>query len=154
MSIAAFGLGKLLWTNYLPGLWNAGMSGRQAMEWLRGQGFQFRTQTFYNYWREVAGYEKGKYWASRQPEDRPPAPNYIIETNRYITWEYTYAFTVRVTDLETGKTEISRRLRGMNELVTISEARAALEEAMRDMEKKYKLKIEVLGFAGAYHRAL
>ena len=90
------------WRPFLAGFVVQGYSGAKALATLRESGPVARTKTFYDAWRQEVGYEKGTWLASQQPLDKKlPESSYILSES-HISHPYTYKFTVREYDPDTG----------------------------------------------------
>jgi len=131
-----------------------GLSGRAAMSMLRETGFSFTDRTFWNEWRADVGYEKGTWLAARQREDAPPPASLVQRKGNYPWMGYTYRYTVRVWDQETLTSRLETRQVGIEQRLTIAEARAVLQERIGRSEDRSGGVTEVLLFSGAMRGAL
>jgi len=139
-----------LWKTYAQSLAARGYSGRAAIAELRGLGFSFGNEAFRDYYRTEVGYQKGEYYASRQPEDRAPSTSYIELSDRYISYAYTYRFTVYVWDADKREMVPQYRNIGLDSKVTIAEARQALETAIQESDTRSGGVVRIGAFSGSF----
>jgi hypothetical protein len=133
-------------------LFEEGLSGNQALARLKELNISPRRQTFFNEWRSVVGYEKGYARSVLQPESKPPAEDLIVPSERYVHSPYTYRFRAMLYDPRTGEYSSGFLHLASDELLTIAEARAQLEEAAAT-RKGFKCEsAEVEEFVGIYRR--
>ncbi len=143
-------LGGMSFTPFAARLAANGYSGRAAMSELRSLGFTFSDRSFWSSWRESVGYEKGSWQASQQPGDRVPTEAFFTRSSHYWGAEYTYRYTVRVYNAETGEITIEARNLSLDRKVTIDEGRSILQNMIEASDSKSGGVTEVLSFSGAF----
>jgi len=137
--------------SYVPVLVRQGFSGRAAAALLRQHGFHFANERFWEVWRSEAGYEKGKWRATRQPEDIIPPEDLFQPSERYVVSRYTYRFLAIKRDPDTGELREGAVHLGTDEKITIRQAREILESAIEERPQDYREVVEVGAFGGAFY---
>ena len=124
---------------------------RGAIKLLRAEGFTFSNEVFRGEWRSIAGYAKGEWRASLQPEDKPPRSDLIQPTERFVLSPFTYVFRSRYVDEKTGKSEEGYLRLGVDEKVTIGEARSILDSRLAEYPSDYPTGVTLAAFSGAFY---
>lgn len=132
---------------------NEGLSGNATLNLLREQGYSIRTQTFYDQWRGAAGYAKGEWLASRQPEDRVPRDRFFSPGSPNQYEKYQYTFTADVTNPATGEREPGVLSVGSAERLTIAAAREQLTEGLTTRKEANSYGAELRSFLGVWERS-
>ena len=103
---------------FLDALAAEGLSANQALGRLREMGLGYRRTDFLEDWRTVTGKQKAKAAGKYVGLDRYPGTACEIVTNKYQRRKYNYVVNYKVTNLETGETELNHIIVASDERLT------------------------------------
>lgn len=123
----------------LPKLIALGFSGRGAMRFLQAQGVGYKREDFTKDWREAGDFEKKKDTFKYIRKDYRPDVGTQTPTSENLSQEYSYIAKVGAQSKITGEIEYHEWRYATDDLVSIAEAEAAIQE---ETEEPYVADLE------------
>lgn len=129
-----------------------GMSGNAILSSFRLQGFQIRTQTFYDDFRQIQGIAKKASTLKFTPKDKKLGRNSYTELDTFSRNRYRYVGEVRAVNNETGKEFTFNASTAGNKSIAVGDVEENILNSLERDKYGEDYTIQSVVLVEAYHR--